>query len=77
MAYLLRTDLHTLFDCGLLAVDPETRIVVIADALKASAYARRGGKVLRRPKEETNSPSKRNLEKALRTIQGGGKISAN
>jgi putative restriction endonuclease len=67
---LLRTDLHTLFDCGLLAVDPETRIVVIADALKASAYAKLDGKVLRRPKDETNSPSKRNLEKRYARFKG-------
>ena len=33
---LLRADLHTLFDCGLLAIDPKTRRVVVADALAGS-----------------------------------------
>lgn len=60
---LLRTDLHTLFDCGLLAVEPNSRTVVIADALKASSYANIAGKVLRPPKDAANGPSKRNLGK--------------
>lgn len=60
---LLRTDLHTLFDCGLIAIEPKTRTVVIAEALKTSAYAKLDGSVLRRPKETANAPSRRNLEK--------------
>lgn len=68
---LLRTDLHTLFDCGLLAVEPEKRTVIVATALKASSYAKLEGKVLRRPKEGTKSPSKRNLEKRYAQFKGG------
>jgi putative restriction endonuclease len=60
---LLRTDLHTLFDCGLLAIEPKTRTVVIADALKASSYAKIAGKALRPTKDAASGPSKRNLEK--------------
>ena len=60
---LLRTDLHTLFDCGLLAIKPTTRIVAIANALKGSSYAKLAGKVLRPPKDAASGPSKRNLEK--------------
>lgn len=67
---LLRTDLHTLFDCGLLIIEPETRTVVVADALKASSYAKLDGKVLRRPKEEAKSPGKRNLEKRYAQFKG-------
>ena len=37
---LLRADLHTLFDCGLLAINPETRTVVVANALQASSYGK-------------------------------------
>jgi hypothetical protein len=36
---LLRTDLHTLFDLGLLAVDTETMTIVTAEALDNSFYA--------------------------------------
>jgi putative restriction endonuclease len=60
---LLRADLLTLFDCGLLAVEPKTRTVVVAEALKASAYAKLSGKVLRPTKEAACAPSRRNLEK--------------
>ncbi|WP_205680513.1 HNH endonuclease [Bradyrhizobium sp. LVM 105] len=60
---LLRTDLHTLFDCGLLGIDPKNRTVVVAEALKSSSYAKLAGKTLRRPKEATSAPSTRNLEK--------------
>lgn len=67
---LLRTDLHTLFDCGLLAVEPETRAVVIADTLKSSSYAKLDGKLLRQPKREAESPSKRNLEKRYVQFKG-------
>lgn len=60
---LLRADLHTLFDCGLLGVEPMTRTVVIAEALKASSYSKLAGRALRRPQDSASSPSKRNLEK--------------
>lgn len=55
---LLRTDLHTLFDCGLLAIEPKTRTVIIANPLKESSYAKMAGKVLRPPKNASSSPSK-------------------
>ena len=66
---LLRTDLHTLFDCGLLAIDPQTRTVVIADALKGSSYAKVAGKGVRQPRDATCGPSKRNLEKRFRDFK--------
>lgn len=66
---LLRADLHTLFDCGLLAIEPKTRTVVIANALKASSYAKLSGKLLRQPRDEARGPSKRNLEKRYAIFQ--------
>jgi hypothetical protein len=35
----MRTDLHTLFDSGMLAIDPDTRRVVLASPLLGSDYA--------------------------------------
>jgi putative restriction endonuclease len=58
---LLRTDLHTLFDCGLLAIEPKTRTVVIANSLKGSSYAKIAGKALRSPNDAASGPSQRNL----------------
>jgi hypothetical protein len=66
---LLRTDLHTLFDCGLLAIEPKTRTVVIANALKGSSYAKIAGKVIRPPKNAASGPSTRNLEKRYRIFE--------
>ena len=66
---LLRTDLHTLFDCGLLAIEPKTRTVVIANALKGSSYAKIAGKVVRPPKDAASGPSKRNLDNRYRTFE--------
>ena len=57
---LLWTDLHTLFDCGLLAIEPTTRTIVIANSLKASTYAKIAGKKLRPPKDAASGPSRPN-----------------
>jgi len=54
---LLRADIHTLFDCGLLAFDPKTRQVVLADRLRGSDYAHLAGQVLREPSDPAHRPS--------------------
>ena len=43
---LLRSDIHTLFDLGLLKVTPKSHIVRIMDPLSASSYAALDGTVL-------------------------------
>lgn len=58
---LLRADLHTLFDCGLIAVDPAEKKVLVAPALRASEYAKLHGRALR----STSSPSQAPSRKAL------------
>ncbi len=59
---LLRADIHTLFDCGVLGIDPEKRCIVVSDRLKNSCYGKLIGKLLRDPKEVICSPSRQNLE---------------
>jgi putative restriction endonuclease len=66
---LLRTDLHTLFDCGLLAIEPKTRMVVVANSLEGSSYSKIAGKVLRPPNDAASGPSQRNLQKRYGTFQ--------
>lgn len=71
---LLRTDLHTLFDCGLLAIEPRTRTIVIASALRESSYRKFDGRAIRPPNDPASGPSKRNLEKryaAFRALHEG------
>ncbi len=60
---LLRADIHTLFDCGLLGIDPVTRTILIADAVRSSAYGTLEGKLVRQPRSAADGPSRRNLEK--------------
>jgi hypothetical protein len=44
---LLRADIHTLFDFGLLSVDPATLTIVVSQALENSEYAEFRGQPLR------------------------------
>ncbi len=60
---LLRADIHTLFDCWLIAVDPTSRTVVVADALDGSSYAKLAGRKLRATLDASSSASKRSLER--------------
>lgn len=66
---LLRTDLHTLFDCGLLAIDPRRRNVVISNDLKDSSYSKLAGRRLRDASPITVGPSRNILERAFQGFQ--------
>jgi putative restriction endonuclease len=68
---LLRADIHTLFDCGLISIDADTRTVVVADRLLATDYANLNGKALRAPKTAADAPSAQAL--ARRTEMLGGR----
>jgi hypothetical protein len=46
---LLRADLHTLFDLGLIGIDADTYTVVLSRSLSTSAYKMLAGKKLRLP----------------------------
>ncbi|EMG36627.1 HNH endonuclease [Desulfocurvibacter africanus PCS] len=59
---LLRADLHTLFDLGLITVDSTTMTLLIAPSLRSSSYADLAGKQLRLPKLSTAWPSKDALD---------------
>ncbi len=60
---LLRTDLHTLFDLGLITIDPQKLTVLVADSLCDSCYAELHGQAISIPLEERYSPSRDALEK--------------
>jgi len=59
---LLRADLHTLFDLGLIAVDVATMTVVIAPVLKPTTYAALAGIPLYEPEDVEARPSRSALE---------------
>ncbi len=54
---LLRSDLHTLFDLGLLTIDPETMTVHIIDTIRSSAYGGLHGGNVNVPAESVAAPS--------------------
>lgn len=60
---LLRSDIHTLFDCGLIGIEPASRTVTVADALNGSMYAKLAGRKLRPTEDPSIGASKRSLEK--------------
>lgn len=62
---LLRADLHTLFDCGLLAIDPETKQVLLAPRIKDSEYQDWCGRRIHMPKNKDSQPNKKALRKHL------------
>ena len=64
---LLRADLHTLMDCGLLVIDPTTYAVVLAPALRAAPdYKGLHGRRLHDPVPISAAPSPKALKEALR-----------
>ncbi|MBI3945982.1 MAG: HNH endonuclease [Armatimonadetes bacterium] len=59
---LLRADVHTLFDLGLLGVDVETMTIVLAAHLVGSAYGALAGAQLRLPDNPALRPSRKALQ---------------
>lgn len=54
---LLRADLHTLFDCSLIGIDPTTLTVVVSEKLRASEYGALHGRALRPSRLPAQAPS--------------------
>jgi len=53
---LLRTDIHALFDCGLVAVDPVTGTVIVASSVIDPTYRELHGVKIHAPKHEHAKP---------------------
>lgn len=54
---LLRADLHTLFDLGLMAINEVTLTVIVAPSLHSSDYGQWNGKPVQLPSSESDRPS--------------------
>jgi putative restriction endonuclease len=59
---LLRTDLHALFDSGLLAIDAETRTVLLSEKLAKTEYASLAGLRISEPNDPADRPDGANLK---------------
>jgi len=62
---LLRADLHSLFDLGLLGVDAESWTVVTASALDGTVYAALDGQRIRTPARAADQPNRELPKKHL------------
>jgi putative restriction endonuclease len=62
---LLRADLHSLFDLGLVSIDPRVMKVVIATELMSTMYGEFAGSPLSLPVDRQQRPSTDALEKHL------------
>lgn len=62
---LLRSDIHMLFDCGLLGFSHEDFAVVLAPRLLGTTYEKLKGRKLRKPISEIANPNRKALEKHL------------
>ncbi|HTU00030.1 MAG TPA: HNH endonuclease [Rhizomicrobium sp.] len=54
---LLRSDIHTLFDLGLISIEPGERKVRVSSLIKETRYMQLGGKPLFLPKKPSERPS--------------------
>lgn len=61
---LLRADIHTLFDLGMLAINPQTRTIAVSAELAGTPYEELGGKALREPSNPLQAASVEALESA-------------
>lgn len=59
---LLRADIHTLFDLGLLAIDSATMVVLLAPSLATTSYKELDGKRLQLPKDDSSKPAQEALD---------------
>ncbi len=57
---LLRSDIHTLFDCGLLAIDDEYKVILHPD-IQTSEYGKFFGKKINLPQNPAHWPNKESL----------------
>jgi hypothetical protein len=64
---LLRSDLHTLFDLGLIGVAPSTFALVLSQSLRNGNYARYAGKQISVPRQPSDQPAERALKQHLAT----------
>jgi hypothetical protein len=60
---LLRADIHTLFDLGLVRIHPETLRVTLAPELERTCYGELRGRKLRLPERPVDRPSREALQK--------------
>jgi hypothetical protein len=62
---LLRADIHTLFDLGLMRVDPVERTISVSASLVGTEYEQYSGRMVSMPEKASHCPSRAALAKKL------------
>jgi putative restriction endonuclease len=62
---LLRSDIHTLFDCGLIAIDPASKKIILSSRLTRSSYRSLVGRKIRATQQLDQAPSNEAITKHL------------
>lgn len=60
---LLRSDIHTLFDCGLITIDSASKRIIVSSRLSRSGYRNLAGRKIRAAKQPDQAPSMEALKK--------------
>jgi putative restriction endonuclease len=63
---LLRADIHSLFDYGIIGVDPETMKIVLNQSARGSKYADLNNQLIRLPDDSTRHPDRELLQRHLK-----------
>jgi putative restriction endonuclease len=63
---LLRADIHSLFDYGIIGVDPESMKIVLNQSARGSKYAKLHDQLLRLPDDTTRHPDRELLQRHLK-----------
>jgi len=66
---ILRADIHTLFDLGLISIDPNTLTVTVSSLLAGTEYAQLEGNRLARPARRSARPSNAALQEHFNTFR--------
>lgn len=59
---LLRADIHTLWDLGLIAIDENSRTLLVSAQLRGTSYGELGGTLIELPRDEKLAPSRAALQ---------------
>ena len=66
---LLRADIHTLYDLGLISIEADSMSIVVHTKLAATEYAKLDGKKLFMPQDPANQPSRKALEDRNQSVE--------
>jgi len=59
---LLRADIHSLYDQGLLAIDSSSLTILVAPSIRSTVYGKFAGQPLRLPADHANHPNKQAID---------------